>query len=182
MPVDPIATRYAQALFETAKAEGSVDETLAQLTLIGQLLHDSAGLRQLLWNPNVDPQDKVGVFDRILQQSWSALVRAFIQMVVSQGRSESLSAMVEAFAATVDADQGRLRVTVRCAHPLPDAILSRLRTQLSHREQKQIDLQTEVAPELLGGFQLFLGNRVIDGSVRRQLDDLRDRLHAVRVY
>ena len=182
MVSNPVASRYAQALFEAAKAEGHSDHTLEQLLFIGQLLRETPDLRQLLLNPDVDPQDKVSVLDRVLQGSWSGLVRAFIQMVVSLGRPESLAEMVVAFQAAVDADEGRLRVVVRSAHPLPESVLQRLRTRLAHREQKQIELQTELAPELLGGVQLFLGNRVIDGSVRRQLADLRERLSAVRVY
>ena len=179
---DPIATRYAQALFETAKAEGVIDETLDHLSLIGQLLRGSSELRQLMLNPDVDPQDKVGVFERVLQGTWSTLVRAFIQMVVSLERASSMAAMVDAFQAMVDAHQGRLRVLVRSAHPLPEAVLHRLRTRLAHREQQQIELHTEVTQELLGGLQLYLDHRVIDGSVRRQLDDLKQQLQAVRVY
>jgi F-type H+-transporting ATPase subunit delta len=182
MVTNPIATRYAQALFETAKAEGVVEETLEHLTRIGQLVRGSLELRQLMLNPEVDCNDKVGLLDRILQGTWSALVRAFVQMVVSLERAPELAAVVDAFKAMVDEHQGRLRVLVRCAHPLPEVAVQRLHTQLAHREQKQIDIRLEVAPELLGGLQVFLGHRVIDGSVRRQLSDLKQLLQNVRVH
>ena len=67
MPDDPIATRYAQALFDSAKAQGQLDETLEQLSLIGKLLHEQAPLRQFLHNPDVDPGDKVDLLGRVLQ-------------------------------------------------------------------------------------------------------------------
>ena len=179
---DPVAARYAQALFETAKAEGRVDETMEPLTMIGQLLHEHPDLRQLMLNPDVDPEDKVGVFERVLKGSWSTLVRAFFQVVVSYGRTESLASIIRAFHAQVDADHGLLRVVVRSAHPLPEAVLVRLRKTLERRERKSIELQAEMAPQLLGGVQLLLDHRVIDGSVARQLHDLREQLAAVRVY
>ena len=182
MSHDPIATRYARTLFEAAKAEGQIEPTLQQLTLIGGLLHDHPDLRQFLLNPDVGPDDKVGLFDRVLRQSWSELVRAFIRMVVSLDRAESLAEMVDAFQEAVDADQGRVRVLVRSARPLSDALLGRLRTRLEHRERKQIELATEIVPALLGGLQLFLGNRVIDDSIQRQLTDLREQLSTVKVY
>ena len=181
MAHDPIATRYAQALFETAKAEGKTPAVLEQLTLIGGLLHGHPDLRQLMWNPGVDPDDKVGVIDRVLRGSWSEIVRAFVRMVVSMGRAEVLPDIVEAFQAAVDADEGRLRVVVRSAHPLPEPILKRLRTRLESREHKRIELRAEVAPELLGGLQIRLDHRVIDGSIQRQLAELREQLMAVRV-
>ncbi len=181
MAYDPVASRYAQAAFETATEQREVDETLRELTQIGALISGSAGLRQLLRNPDVDPPDKVGVLERSLQRSWSGLVRAFVEMTVAMGRAELLPEIVEAFQAAVDEARGRLRAVVRSAHPLPEAALARLRTCLEHRERKQIELETEVAPELIGGLQVILGHRVFDGSVKRQLTDLRERLKAVRV-
>ena len=181
MAYDPVAARYAEAAFGAAKAEGVVEETLEQLSLIGGLIREQAGLRQLLFNPDVDPQDKVGVLERVLKGTWSALVRAFVQMVVSAWRAEHLPQIVDAFAALVERDQGRLRVVVRTARPVPDAVLDRLRTQLERQEHKQIDVTTEEDPKLLGGLQVFLDHRVIDSSVQRQLRDLRERLSAIRV-
>ena len=182
MAADPIASRYAAALFDAAQAERRLDETLEQVTFLGRLIREEAGLRALLWNPDVDPPDKVGVLDRVLQGSWSKLVRAFVQMVASLGRAELLPDVVDAFAALVDEARGRMRVLVRSAHPLPDGILERLRVRLERQERKTIELRVELAPELLGGLQVHLDHRVIDGSVRRQLQDLRQRLSSVRVH
>ncbi len=181
MTDDPVASRYAQALFEAATAEGQVDETMESLALIGQLLHEHPDLRQLMLNPDVDPEEKVGLLERVLKNSWSALVRAFLQVVVSFGRTESLASTIEAFRAQVDVVQGRLRVIVRSAHPLPEAVLHRLRATLEQRERKHVELFPEVVPQLLGGMQLLLDHRVIDGSVARQLHDLREQLATVRV-
>jgi len=179
---DPIATRYAQAAFEVAQAEGVVEQTLEQLALIGGLVSDHALLRELMLNPDVDPLDKVGVLERSLKGSWSALVKSLIQVVVAFGRADLLPDMAEAFQSMVDVEHGVVRAVVRSAHPLPAAVVERLRSDLTRREQKQVALTTEVDPELLGGLQVQLGHRVIDSSVRRQLVELRQRLTAIRVY
>lgn len=181
MADDPIAARYAQALFEASTAAGILDPTLEQLTAIGQLLHDHAELRQFLLNPDVEADDKAGVLDRLLKGAWSPLTRAFIRMVVAAHRAEFLPEMVQAFQAAVDRERGILRVTVRSAHPLPETVLARLRTRLERRERKHIQLATDVDPALLGGLQIVLDHRVIDGSVRRQLVELHQQLTAIKV-
>ena len=181
MATDQVAARYAQALFESANAQGALEQTAEHLALIGETIRREADLRRLLWNPDVDPEDKVGVLDRILQQSWSGLVKAFVQMVVSMGRAELLPEIMDAFRQFVDEAQGRLRVTVRAARAVPEPLLQRLRAAVEQRERKQVEITVETAPELLGGLQLRLGHRVIDGSVQRQLADLRQRLLAVRL-
>lgn len=182
MAHDPIASRYAEALFEAAQADRLVEETLSQLSLIGRLFGEHAALCELLLNPGVEPDQKVGVLDVALSRAWPPLLRAFVAMVVSMGRAECLPQIVEAYQALVDRAQGRLRVTVRSAHPLSDAALQRLSRRLAQREGKQIELAAAVAPELLGGVEIHLDHRVIDGSVRRQLDELRERLTSVRVH
>ena len=181
MAYDPVAARYAQALFETAQAEGTLEEALEQLEALGALIASSADLRQFLFNPDVEPDDKVGLLDRTLQHQWSALVRAFLLMVASMGRAEVLPEMAEALRAMADQVGGRMRVTVRSAHPLSEAALARLRKTLERREQKTITVETELDPALLGGVQVRLDHRVIDGTARRQLEELRERLTTVKV-
>ncbi len=179
---DPIAERYAQAAFESAKADGRVEEALEELLLIGWLLQDQPGLSAFLLNPGVDPDEKVAALDRALQGAWSWLVRALVHLVVSLGRAEFLAEIVEAFQAKADQDAGLLRVLVRSTRPLPEPVLNRLRGALERRERKRIDLRAEIDPVLIGGLQVRLDHRVIDGSVERQLVDLRQRLKSVRVH
>ena len=181
MAADPIASRYAKALFDTAKAEGKIDETLEQLCLIGRLLDEHSDLETLFLDMDVKPEDKVEVLDRALRGEWSSLVRGAIYVVMSMGRAESLRAIIKAYEEIVDVDQGRLRVVVRAAYPIPDATLKSLCVRLERREGKKVMLSVQIAPELLGGLQLVMGNRLIDGSIRRQLTDLRQQLQSVRI-
>jgi F-type H+-transporting ATPase subunit delta len=180
--IDPIAARYAEALFHAAKREGQLLETLEQLSLLGRLLREHDGFQHLLMNPDIDPEDKVAVVDRLLKGTWASHVRAFVHLVATMGRSASLPAMADAFEALVDAEQNRLRVIVRCARPLPEPLRARLEAALQRRERKQITLDVELDPSLLGGVHIALDHRVVDGSVQRQLEELRQRLSSVRVH
>lgn len=181
MSADPIAARYAEALFASAKAEGQVDAVREYLQLIRQLLTDHPLLRELFLNPDVDPPQKIGVLEKVLQDQWPPLVKAFFQVVIGLDRPASVPAMVEAFDQLVDQEQRRMRVTVRAARAVPKALLQRLQERLAQRENAHIELTTVIAPELLGGVQVVLNHRIIDGSVRRQLDDLRAQLRSISV-
>jgi len=180
--IDPIATRYAQALFQAAKREGQLLETLEQLKVLGTLLREHEAFQHLLGNPDIDPEDKVAVVGRLFKGTESSHGRAFVHLVAAMERSSSLPAIVEAFEAAVDAEYGRLRVVVRCARPLPESLRARLETAMQRRERKQIELHVELDPALLGGVRIALDHRVVDGSVQRQLEELRQRLTSVRVH
>lgn len=181
MAIDPIASRYAEALFGSAKADNQLDLVQEQLSAIGALIREHVHLRELLLNPDVDPDDKVGVLQRTLRADWAPLMAGFMRLVVARYRAEYLPGIADAYQALLDTERGRLHVTVRSARPLDEPALARLRARLAVREGKQIELATEVDPALLGGLQIVLGQRVIDGSVASQLHELRQRLTSIKV-
>ena len=181
MAHDAVAARYAESLFGAAKAQRRLEETLEQMAFLRGLLANHPPLRELLYNPDVDPDEKVGILGRVLTGRWSDLVQAFVRMVIAMDRVDSLPGIAEAFQEAVDRDQGRLRVLVRSARVMPDAVLARLREGLERRERKTVQLDTAIDPQLLGGLQVQFDDQLIDGSVRRWIDELRERLTSVRV-
>lgn len=177
-----VATRYAAAIFETARAEGQLQETLEQLALLGQMARQNEIFQRFLGHPDIEPGEKVSVCEQTLKGTASPLVRSVLHMITTMGRSEQLPQIADSVQALADEAQNRLKAMVRSAHPLPEANLKQLRTILERREGKSVELTSEVDPALLGGLQVRLGNRVIDASIRRQLINLRERLEAVRVH
>ncbi len=181
MNSSPVAARYAEALFSSAKAAGEIDQTLEPLNVLGDLMKGEARLREFFLNPDVDPEDKVGMLDRVTQKSWSPLVRAFMQMLTAVYRAELLLDIVEAFRVLVDVEHKRVYAVIRSARKLAPDSLARLKALLERREGRTVLLREELDPSLLGGLQVMVENRVIDGSVKRRLSDLRAQLRQVSV-
>jgi len=182
MVTDPVADRYASALFDLVDEQGQLDDTLAHLEQLGVLLQSHPELRQFLINPDVELPGKIQVLGRVLAGAWSEDVKAFLQVVLSMGRAESLGEMVEAFRASVDAKRRRVRVTVRVARPLSKRLRDRLKQRLEQLEQREVELDEATDPTLIGGMQIFLDHRLLDGSLRSHLEALRRQLKSVRVH
>ena len=117
MALDPIASRYAQAAFDTAKAEGMVDAVLEELAFLGEVFHDQPEFRQFLWNPDVDPDQKLALLDRLYRGSWSSLVKGLVQMAISFGRAKRLDDVRQIFHAA-EAD-GHLHEPLHQRRPAP---------------------------------------------------------------
>jgi F-type H+-transporting ATPase subunit delta len=181
MASDSVSRRYAESAFEAAKDHGTLNEVAAWLAAMRQLIASSEGLQELLANPDVDLPDKLGVLKRLLPEGWSPDVDALLQMTLSRWRADHLVAIAEDFQALVDREQGLVRVRVRSAHPLAPAAKTRLQQVLERREGRRVEMTEESAPELLGGLQILLESRMIDGSLRMHLDRLRQQLKQVRV-
>lgn len=179
---DPIAGRYASSLFEVVKSEGGLDEASASLQELGHLIQHHEELRRFLVNPGVAVADKVQVLERLHGGAWSQDLRAFVQMVLSMGRAAHLVEIAGAFGELVDVERGIVRVRVRAARPLPAVLKTRLTQTLARREHRSVELIEETDPELLGGVQILLDDQMLDGSLRTQLDTLKQRLKSVRVH
>ncbi len=179
---DPVADRYASAFFELVRDEGHLERASRELEELANLIQNHKDLRQFLENPDVEATEKLTVLDHIRREPWSSEVRAFVQMVVSMGRTEYLGEIIDAFRALVDEANRLLRVTVRTAHPLSDPLKARLKQRLEQRENRHVELTEEADPALIGGIQVLLGHRMLDGSLKTTLAQLQQRLKAVRVH
>ena len=98
------------------------------------------------------------------------------------GRVEHLIGMSGAFRALIDEERRVVHATIRSAHPLPDPLRHRVQRWLEQTEGATITVNEELDSRLLGGVQVVLGHRVLDGTVRTQLARLRQRLKSVRVH
>lgn len=181
MSSDPVADRYAQALFALANEHRDLDATWQQLQPLGQVIRDHEPLRQLLLNPHVASADKLRVIDHALPGECSASTQAFLRLVLDMGRAESLPAIVDAFRDLVDGEQRRVRVLVRTARPLAASMRARLKSRLEDLERRQVELTEETDPALIGGAQILFDRQIIDGSLQTQLAELRQHLKRVKV-
>ena len=181
MAQDPVSARYAEALFGLARDQRKVEETQAQLEELAVLLRAHAPLRQFLVNPDVEIPDKLAVLAKLRAGGWSELVQGLVRLALTLGRASSLAEMADAFRDLADAERGLVRATVRTARPLSASLRSRIARVLEQREGKTVELTEQTDPTLLGGLQILMGQRMLDGSLRTQLAQLKQRLKRVRV-
>ncbi len=182
MTRDPVAARYADAMVGFLEAGGRLEQSVEALESLAELIRGHRELAQLLVNPDVEAADKVQVIGRLLGPAWSDDVRACVEVIVAMSRAEVLPEIIEAARALVEARQHIVHVHVRAAHPLSESLRSALVRRVEAREQCRVRLTEDVDPRLIGGIQVYLDHRVLDGSVASQLRALRQRLKSVRVH
>jgi len=99
-----------------------------------------------------------------------------VSMVVGAGRAGELSAVVDRFLQLSAEERKHEVAEVRAAVPLDERLRDRLAKALSHATGKEVEVKVVVDPNVLGGVVARIGDTVIDGSVRRRLDQLRERI------
>lgn len=167
-----VAVTYAEALYEAAVDQNSVADVAAQLSDFRTSVDDNTELRDVLLNPEFETRVKKDVVARLLKDA-NPLLSNFVQVLLDRGRAGELDAIADAFADRVAASEGRLRVRIRTAVPLPQDLRARLVAQLSERVGRAIDVETVVDAEIVGGVVIETDGSVVDASVRTRLADLR---------
>lgn len=175
-----VAGTYAEALFESASAAGAVDEVARDLTAFAEAVRESAELREVIDNPEVDRRAKRSIIDALTDGA-NPLVANFLKVLVDRGRLGELSEIAQAFADRVDTAEARLEVEAITAIPLPADLRERIIEQIQSKTGQSVVLTESVDPEIVGGLVLKVGELVVDGSVRHDLDRLAERLHSVSV-
>lgn len=171
------ARRYAKALFQLAAEAGEVEKVRAEMGALAQLLEHSPELAGVLLQPLYPVSQRSAVLAAVAERlSSSTLLRRFYQVLIDQRRLLDFEAIRAEFERLADEAAGVERAQVRSASPLSEAQQQRLRRALGARLGRDVELQIEVDPALLGGLVARVGDLVFDGSVRTQLRQLRHSL------
>lgn len=175
-----VAARYASALADTVldpKAKISPQQGVAELQSVESMVRENAELRNVLLSPAVSAARKRAVVARFAEAlPLAPLIRNFLYVLIDRRRAGILSEVIAAFQAELDRRLGVARAQVQSAAPLSEPQRRDLERELSRLTGKQVQVDYSVDPALLGGVTARIGSTIYDGSVRTQLEGLRDSL------
>jgi len=172
-----LAKRYAQALVEIGEEQNALDGYGRDLTALTELVADSKDFREVLINPVFPKEDKKKIANSILEKlGTDRMVINFINLLIDRKRIDQLEGIEKAYHQRVDEIRGITRGEVASASSLDDAELDRIRKALSDISGKDVRLSARVDPSLIGGLVAKVGDKVFDGSIRSQLNELKDSL------
>ena len=174
------ARRYAEAAFEIAERDDSMEAWVRALAIAEERLVDPEVTR-LLSNPSVPATSRVEVLERIVGDDVTGAQRNLLSLMVRRGRFEQLPAVIREFLRLYRLREGIVEATVTSAAALDAAEVEALQSRLQSMTGKRIELAQEVDPELLGGVQVRVGDQLIDGSVRGRLERLSSDLTNIAI-
>lgn len=175
MRTETIARNYAEALFELGDRSGQAEHYADLLDALAAAIETTPRVQAVLMSPRVPKSEKA----RFLGEALSSVPREFVlwlQALVKRGRQGILREIATEYVVLLDLKLNRIRASVTLARK-PDQKLKRMiEERLSHQLKKQVIAAYLEDPEILGGAIVRVGDRVLDGSVRRRMTRLRRQL------
>jgi F-type H+-transporting ATPase subunit delta len=164
-------------LIDLAARDNRVAEIGEQLRQHRQLLDANADLQKVLYNPSVSAEVKGRVLTGILERTQpTPLLRSFILLLVDKDRLRQFDLICAQYEAMAQARLGRVTAQVTTAVALDAAQRQAVSQKLAQITQKEVLLETQVDPAILGGLVVRINHTVLDGSLRGQLVRLRQEL------
>ena len=172
MPRAPSPTRYAQAVFQIAVESGELDQWQQDLTTLAIAFED-ADLSGFLEAPQVPTTSKIDAINQSLANSVGPLALNLVSLLASRDAVGLIPGITEEYGRLLDAHRGIERAEVVAAVALDDAQRDRVAQLLEGVTGKEVRLTAYVEPDILGGLIARVSDRVIDGSLRTRLDEMR---------
>ncbi|MEO8176636.1 MAG: F0F1 ATP synthase subunit delta [Sphingomicrobium sp.] len=168
-----LAGRYASALFGLARDERQIDAVSRSLDAVGSALADSREFAGLAASPLVSRKDAAKAFAALAPElALDPITARFLGVLARNGRKNELRPIIRAFKRIAADHRGEISAEVTTAHPLKDDQVTALKAQLKSRAGRDVTLETQVDPNILGGIVIKLGSEMIDASIRTKLNRL----------
>ena len=171
------AKRYAQAAFGIARDSGTVATWRSQLDDVATALAES-GLAPVLVDSRLPVEQRTALVERVLDVD--PMVLNLARLLVAKGRAGEARAVAGAFGRLADDYEGIAHAEVTTAVELAPARLEAIARQISEAVGKQVRATGTVDPAIVGGIVVRVGDKLVDGSVRTRLKQLRRELEGAR--
>jgi F-type H+-transporting ATPase subunit delta len=167
---------FADRLFQEAQRRESIDALESEVVAFARVVEANRQLRRALGDPNRPVGRRVALVLDLLRGKVQPATARLLAYVIEAGHVRDLVGTLEWVAGLAAEERGRRVAKVRSAVELDEVEYRRLTTALERSAGHAVEVRVQVDPSLIGGMSIAIGDTVIDGSVRRRLEQLRETL------
>ena len=168
--------KYARALYNVAVQQKDVKEVSNHINYIVNVLKAVPEFSQLLQTHQVSTEDKITILKNVLQDNISSLEVELISDILEHNNILILSDIAKHFEYLVETDSNLVNMTITSATELSAEEVAHIQSNVESQLNKKVDVRTETDKSLIGGVRLRVGNIVIDNTISRRLDLLKNTL------
>lgn len=177
MSLQMIARRYASALADVVLERGEAKEVQAELETWSEILQENSTLQEVFRNPTIALDQKRAVLSKLIERAQPRPTTAnFLKVLLQNQRLTELGEINRRFAEILDERAGMVAAVVTTARPVAESAQKNLLAKLDSLTRKKVRVNFEQDPELIGGLVTRIGSTVYDGSVRTQLQQIKEKM------
>ena len=169
-----ITRRYAEALISIGVEEDCCDKFEKELILINDILEKNLELKNIIFSSVYPQKSRKAILKEVIERiELSETVNNFLSLLIDKNRIEFLPHITRMYEELLDRIEGRVRATVTVAKMIPDRAKEKLKKAFQDSTGKEIVMDIEEDPSIIGGAVTKVGNVIYDGSIKTQLERLK---------
>ncbi len=180
MDKDILAKRYGDAFMAFAKEGCGLEKGAEDMQNVKRILLDNPELDNFLLTPGIDYREKFQVLDNVIRDGFSDEIKYFIRHLIDKGRFDKYEDIAD-YVRIKYSHGNEVDAHLKVTYPLDTEQIMRIKSSIEKRLDKKLHLYIELDPDLLGGISAKIENTLIDGSVKKRLEDLKSRLLTTKV-
>jgi F-type H+-transporting ATPase subunit delta len=173
--MEEVAEVYARALFEVAVDQDTLDEIHDQLGQFADAMDENLDLRRFFFSPYFSTGEKKDALNEAVVGADEAFMN-FLQALIERHRMPVIFRIRSRFDELWREQRKLLRVQVTSAVKLDDGTVREIGDAIGQQVDREVELSSNVDPEIIGGLVLRVGNFVLDASIRNRLEQLRKQV------
>ncbi len=178
---DRSAQAYAKALFEIAKIEDNVEKLNDDLSLVSQNIRSHLRLKSTMYDPKITTAKKKAIVSEIFSEKISPIALNAFNLLIDLNQHSALPEIAEEFSKLANAARKKIIAEAITAVPLTQELSEKLEVKLSELAGKDVVIRSRVDKSIIGGVVVRIGEHILDGSIRHQLKELRERMITAEV-
>lgn len=176
-----VARRYAEAFFSIARENNKINDYQLELETVVKTIQEVDNLKEYMNHLLIPVAAKKDVLKQLFAEQLSPVTLNFIMMIVDKKRETYLEVIIEEYKDMADEYRNIAKVVMIAAKEVPEEDVKYLAEKLSASTGKTVQLNLKVDPTLLGGVKLRMGDQIIDGTVAKKLEMLKEQLIQAKI-
>jgi F-type H+-transporting ATPase subunit delta len=174
----PLATSYAQSLLELANEKTEAEPLGQQLADVRKIVEENPSAGEMFANPSVSIEERARLLDKVFRNNVSPLIFNLLGVMNQHGRLGLISQVAESYDDLLDEQLGKIEVDLIVAQKLSPDQLETAKKKITQALGKDAVLHQYVDDQIIGGMVIRVGDKLIDASVRNQLEMMKQQLLA----
>ena len=177
MSIETVARRYATALADVVTKTGETNSVKIELKTWEQMINANGDLQNAFGNPAISQVNKEKVLENIIEKTRPTKTAAnFLRVLLRNNRLTEIGEINEKFSSVLEERSGAVSAQITSARLLSEAEKAEMQANLSKLTGKSVSLNFETDETLIGGVITRIGSTVYDGSVKTQLEELKQQM------
>jgi len=172
------AVQYAKALLDLANEKKQAEKIGDEMAELGKIIEGNKSLASFLSDPGISRTDRDDLLKKVFKGRISPLIQNTMGVLNSKGRLGLLHAITDAYQDLLDEQLGKVEVDVTVAHRLDGGQLEQVRQRISQALKKDAIVHQYVDEKIIGGIVVRVDDKLIDASVKSQLEAMKRQLLA----